>query len=125
MHGTDLPVLCSFPAPSASKTRQMLQIWSWLVHESADKKCGHRIWSGGDQSSRHGSPQQGNQSKKWTLHVADKVPRQSDGCSCGVFLIGMLDMLTQGLLPPYAFSQVDIPRMRGGVAVQLLQGGIS
>lgn len=58
------------------------------------------------------------------MHVAPDAPHQRDGCSCGVFLMATLDLLMQGLLPPYAFSQADIPKIRLGIAAHLLHDRI-
>lgn len=103
----------------------MLQVWSWLVHEVTDKKCSDRVFGPQGQAGKGAARQADKSGCQWTMHVADGVPTQHDGCSCGVFMLGVMDMLTQGLLPPYDFSQSSIAKMRLGVASQLLQGRVS
>lgn len=63
----------------------------------------------------------GHGQHEWTMQVVSNLPHQSDGSSCGVFMIGFADLLMRGIWPPYAFSQAHIPDMRIGIAAQLLK----
>lgn len=57
--------------------------------------------------------------EKMKLVIAD-VPKQKDGCSCGVFVCAYAEHLSPGA--PFTFSQADIPKLRRLLAYQIITG---
>ncbi|MEW5303869.1 MAG: hypothetical protein WDW36_006522 [Sanguina aurantia] len=54
---------------------------------------------------------------RWTLHHPKHIPRQRNGCDCGVFAITYANYL--GLARPFDFRQEDMEYFRGKVLSQL------
>lgn len=49
------------------------------------------------------------------------VPRQRDGCACGVFVAAMAARLAAGRRPPFGLQQSDVAALRLRIAADCLQ----
>lgn len=59
----------------------------------------------------------------WTDYVPDDIPRQKNGCDCGVFTLQFADYLSEGLpLSPAPFTQDDMPIFRQRILLSILDG---
>mmetsp|Transcript_14524 Transcript_14524/g.46182 ORF Transcript_14524/g.46182 Transcript_14524/m.46182 type:complete len:140 (-) Transcript_14524:4-423(-) len=59
---------------------------------------------------------------EWKMRaVAEGVPRQEDGGSCGVFMCAYAERLAAGHGPPFMFSGRHVANLRKGMVLDLLR----
>jgi Ulp1 protease family, C-terminal catalytic domain len=56
----------------------------------------------------------------WRGFVCEGLPKQRDDSSCGVFMTAFAQLVLTGCMPPYDFTQKDIPTVRKSIAATLL-----
>ncbi len=90
--------------PSGAAARHVMDTLArYMQREAADKGTG----GGGVQ--------------RWATHAArNGVPRQEDGCACGVCAASLGARLAAGRARPFGLSQADVPALRLRIAADCL-----
>jgi sentrin-specific protease 1 len=93
--------------PSGGAARHVMDTLArYMQREAADKGTG-----GGGQGP----------GQRWATHSArNGVPRQEDGCACGVFAASLGAHLAAGRARPFGLSQADVPALRLRIAADCL-----
>lgn len=60
----------------------------------------------------------------WSFVFVENVPRQWNGCDCGVFAIMIAESVSQDLDPWGRFTQEDMPLLRRRIAADLVRNEI-